>query len=78
MTMTNLTYRAALAHMEDLRHQAAKWRLAGEVNRRGEPVPSRMPRQQRLMQRLRRLRRVLRAKSRSTEVDRGTDLCAKR
>ncbi len=76
--MNNLTYRAILAHVDDLRRQADKWRLVSEANRQPEPVPSRMSRQQRLMQRLRRLRRVHRAKSRATDVDRRADLWAKR
>jgi molybdenum-dependent DNA-binding transcriptional regulator ModE len=68
--MNNLTYRAALAHVDDLRRQAEKSRLVSEANRQSEPAPSRTSRRQRLMRRLRLLRRVLRARSRATEVDR--------
>lgn len=53
------TYPAALAHIDYLRREAAEYRLASEVNRRLEPLPSRLLRANRVTPRLRQVRGAL-------------------
>jgi hypothetical protein len=62
--MSDLTYHASLARVDDLLREAAGWRLGNEESLRSEALPSSMHlRKQRL--RLGRLRRVLRTPRRA-------------